>query len=213
MLKNLTLSIGASRLTGDLCTVRGSAGLVVFVHGSGSDRHSRRNLRLAETLQRQPLDTLLFDLLTADEQKELAGAPDLEAQSRRVLEALDALPPELASRPIGLFGADTGAAVALRVAVQRRDRIRAVVCRGARFDAAGDWLQEVRVPTLLIVGAADVSVLQANRRALALLGGMRRIELVPRATHLFKEAGAIETVALLASDWFAEHLRGPANGG
>ena len=194
MLNHSHIEIAAQGLVGDLCTVEDSRGLVVFVHGSGSSRLSRRNVRVAESMQRRQLDTLLFDLLTPDEADDRAKVFDIALLASRVLEALAAL----GARPgtpsnIGLFGASTGAAAALVAAARRPNSVQAVVSRGGRPDLAGDALPQVRAPTLLIVGAADTEVLQLNREALTLLGCAKRIEIVPRATHLFQEAGTLET--------------------
>ena len=199
--------VGAAGLEGDLFSADPSRGLVVFAHGSGSSRHSGRNLLVARTLQRQGLDTLLFDLLTPDEGDDRANVFDIQLLARRVLEALDALPARVRGLPIGLFGASTGAAAALVAAASRPDGVQAVVSRGGRPDLAHDHLALVRAPTLLIVGGADTEVLELNREACALLRCEKRISIVPRATHLFQEAGALEAAARLASDWFLEHLR------
>lgn len=199
--------IGTRGLEGDLCIGESARGLVAFAHGSGSSRNSRRNLRVAQTLQRRGLGTLLFDLLTPDEADDRSNVFDIALLGQRVLEALDALPAAAHELPVGLFGASTGAAAALLAAASRPDRVQAVVSRGGRPDLAREHLGSVRAATLLIVGASDPDVLELNRDAYALLRCEKRIEVVPRATHLFEEAGALETVARLASDWFLEHLR------
>jgi putative phosphoribosyl transferase len=199
--------IGTRGLEGDLCCVEPARGLVVFAHGSGSSRNSRRNLFVAQTLQCQGLGTLLFDLLTPDEADDRANVFDIQLLAQRVLAALDALPARVRSLPLGLFGASTGAAAALVAAVSRPDSVLAVVSRGGRPDLAHDHLAMVRAPTLLIVGGADTEVLELNREAYALLRCAKSINIVPRATHLFQEAGALEAVARLAGNWFLEHLR------
>lgn len=209
MLEHSRIVIGTQGLDGDLSLVEPARGLVVFAHGSGSGRNSPRNLMVARTLQRCGLGTLLFDLLTADEADDRANVFDIALLSQRVLEALDALPDEARGLPLGLFGASTGAAAALVAAARRPDGVQAVVSRGGRPDLARDQLGRVRAATLLIVGGADTEVLELNRAAYALLGCEKRIEVVPRATHLFEEAGALETVAGLAGDWFLQHLRAP----
>ncbi|HJV62147.1 MAG TPA: alpha/beta hydrolase [Albitalea sp.] len=206
MLKHLPILIGAQQLSGDLCTVEDSLGLVVFVHGSGSSRLSRRNIQVAETLQRHHLGTLLFDLLTPDEADDRSKVFDIELLTDRVLDAIDSLPAPARTMRLGLFGASTGAAAALVAAARRPDQVRAVVSRGGRPDLAGVALRDVHAPTLLIVGAEDTQVLELNRDAYAQLDCDKRIELVPRATHLFQEAGALETVSLLATRWFTQHL-------
>jgi putative phosphoribosyl transferase len=202
-----TIAIGAHALPGDLFTARPSKGLVVFAHGSGSSRSSRRNILVAQTLQRRGLSTLLFDLLTPDEADDRANVFDIRLLADRVLEALDALPTQMQGEPVGLFGASTGAAAALVAAARRPDGVQAVVSRGGRPDLAHDHLAAVRAPTLLIVGGADTEVLRLNRTAYALLRFEKRIDVVPRATHLFEEAGALEIVAGMARDWFLQHLR------
>ena len=201
-----SLSIGAQALPGDLCLVERPLGLIVFAHGSGSSRNSRRNLQVAQTLQRQSLSTLLFDLLTPDEAEDRANVFNIDLLAQRVLAALDALPAALQTQPIGLFGASTGAAAALVAAALKPDICQAVVSRGGRPDLAHEYLNQVRAATLLIVGAADADVLALNRVAYKYLQCEKRIEVVPRASHLFEEAGALQAVATLASDWFLDHF-------
>ncbi len=210
MFNHSSIVIGTRNLEGDLCTVEPARGLVVFAHGSGSSRHSRRNVLVAQTLQQRGLGTLLFDLLTPDEADDRANVFDIRLLAQRMLEAIDALPAQARSQPLGLFGASTGAAAALVAAASRPDRVQAVVSRGGRPDLARDHLGLVRAATLLIVGGADTEVLELNRAAYALLRCEKRIDVVPRATHLFEEAGALEKVAGLASDWFLEHLHDTA---
>jgi pimeloyl-ACP methyl ester carboxylesterase len=181
-------------------------GLVVFAHGSGSSRLSRRNMLVAHSLQARGLGTLLFDLLTLQEAEDRANVFDIDLLARRVLEALDAVHAGDRVLPMGLFGASTGAAAALVAAARRPLDVQAVVSRGGRPDLAGDALARVRAPTLLIVGAADTDVVALNRGAMQQLRCTKRLDLVPRATHLFEEAGALEEVARLAGDWFEEHL-------
>jgi len=201
------ITIGTHKLEGDLCQVDPPRGLVVFAHGSGSSRRSRRNRQVARTLQEGGLGTLLFDLLTPEEADDRANVFDIPLLAQRVLEALDALPAHVVHQPIGLFGASTGAAAALVAAAHRPQSVKAVVSRGGRPDLARDSLGRVSAPTLLIVGGADTEVLELNRAAYELLRCEKRIEVVPGATHLFEEAGALEVVAQLASAWFLEHLR------
>ena len=201
------IAIGTQGLEGELCTMQPVRGLVVFAHGSGSSRKSRRNVQVAQTLQGRGFGTLLFVLLTPDEADDRSKVFDIPRLSQRVLEALDALPSPARDLPIGLFGASTGAAAALVAAATRPDSVQAVVSRGGRPDLAREALERVRAATLLIVGGADTDVLALNRAAYAHLHCEKRIDVVPRATHLFQEAGALETVAALASDWFLQHLR------
>jgi len=205
-----TLLIGERRLQGDLCAVPGTRGLVVFAHGSGSSRLSRRNQQVALSLQERGFSTLLFDLLTPDEEIDRANVFDIDLLARRVLQALDAVHADSHTIPIGLFGASTGAAAALVAAARRPQVVQAVVLRGGRPDLAGDALVDVRAPTLLIVGAADAGVIELNREAYGRLRCEKQLDLVPRATHLFEEAGALETVARLAGEWFEAHLVGAA---
>jgi putative phosphoribosyl transferase len=207
MSNHCTIVIGTKGLEGELCIVEPARGLVVFAHGSGSSRNSRRNLHVAQTLQPHGLCTLLLDLLTPDEADDRRNVFDIALLGRRVLEALDALPAPACDLPLGLFGASTGAAAALVAAASRPNSVQAVVSRGGRPDLAREHLGLVHAATLLIVGGSDADVLELNRAAYALLRCEKRIDVVPRATHLFEEAGALETVARLASDWFVEHLR------
>jgi len=187
--------------------------VAVFAHGSGSSRRSSRNRRVATHLQAGGIATLLLDLLTEDEElADRRGARtrfDIGLLARRLERAIDlvAEQPETGDLPIGCFGASTGAAAALVAAAHRPDRVAAVVSRGGRPDLGGEYLGSVRAPTLLIVGGADREVLDLNRWAADRLGAPHRIEVVPGATHLFEEPGALETVADLAGRWFAAHLQ------
>ena len=199
--------IATNRLEGELRVHEQASGLVVFAHGSGSSRNSRRNQQVAQTLQQHGLGTLLFDLLTPREADDRHKVFDIALLGQRVLEALDALPSPARDLPLGLFGASTGAAAALVAAASRPETVQAVVSRGGRPDLAGEHLGRVRAATLLIVGGSDTEVLELNREAYALLRCEKRIEVVPRATHLFEEAGTLDTVARLASEWFVGHLR------
>jgi dienelactone hydrolase len=183
-----------------------------YAHGSGSSRSSPRNVWVAGRLQQAGLATLLFDLLTSGEEaRDLYTRQhrfDIGLLAKRLAFAtrwIDAQP-ELASLPLGLFGASTGAAAALVVASELGNRVAAVVSRGGRPDLAADSLAKVKSPTLLVVGGADDVVLDLNRRALALLESEKRLEIVPGATHLFEEPGALERVAELAADWLVEFL-------
>ena len=201
--------IGADALAGDLIVPTEAQALVLFVHGSGSSRFSPRNQHVADVLNEHHLATLLFDLLTEGEADELDKVFDIGLLAGRVEEALAWVShrDDLATLPLGLFGASTGAAAALRAAAERPGRVAAVVSRGGRPDLAGAALARVDAPTLLIVGGRDRDVLDLNRTALGLLGCNKRLEVVPGATHLFAEPGALDAVAHLAGAWFAQHQR------
>lgn len=203
-----TIALGPLALPGDLTLPTNAAGLVVFAHGSGSSHRSARNRAVAEVLERRGIGTLLFDLLTPQEADQRDKVFDIDLLAQRLLQAMDALRDVAAASgvPRGIFGASTGAAAALVASAQRPREVAALVSRGGRPDLAGPVLADVRCPTLLIVGGADVEVLQLNLAALARLRCEKRLEIVPRATHLFAEAGAMESVAQLARDWFARHF-------
>ncbi|WP_190818871.1 dienelactone hydrolase family protein [Saccharopolyspora pogona] len=203
-------------LEGDLVVPPPARAVVLFAHGSGSSRHSPRNRAVAESLQDRGFGTLLLDLLTPEEAKfdqrthELRFDIDLLAE--RLVPAIDQLAEWSATRkmPVGLFGASTGAAAALKAAARRPDRIAAVVSRGGRPDLGGEGLASVQAPTLLIVGGDDREVLNLNRQAAELLTSLPltdvKIEIVPHAGHLFEEPGALERVAELAAEWFRTYL-------
>jgi putative phosphoribosyl transferase len=199
---------------GDLVIPERAGGVVVFAHGTGSGRHSPRNRAVAAELQRSGLATLLLDLLTEDEERidqrtrHLRFDIGLLARRLAVAAAWVRSGPDLADLPIGYFGASTGAAAALIAAADEPEGIAAVVSRGGRPDLAGERLEAVRCPTLLIVGGADETVLELNRDALSHLRTDASLQIVPGATHLFEEPGALETVAQLAERWFTRHLPG-----
>jgi len=197
------------RLTGDLRLPEPAAGLVIFAHGSGSSRLSPRNRQVAESLNEAGLATLLFDLLTTGEELDRAKVFDIELLTERLLAVTRWADGEegLSGLPIGYFGASTGAAAALRAAARLGGEIQAVVSRGGRPDLAAESLEEVVAPTLLIVGGADRQVLELNEQAARLLRCEHEVAIVPGATHLFEEPGALERVAELAADWFSRHLR------
>ncbi len=202
------LTIPAGVLHGTLAVPDHPVGVVLFAHGSGSSRFSARNRAVATSLHEAGFATLLLDLLTdAEEQRDRvtrAHRFDIPLLTERLVVAIDWLRAhaETASLPIGLFGASTGAAGALAAAALRPDPVKAVVSRGGRPDLAGDALAEVRAPTLLIVGGADEPVIPLNRWAAEHLRVTHRLAIVPRATHLFEEPGALERVAELAREWF-----------
>jgi putative phosphoribosyl transferase len=202
------VSIGSRKLAGDLLVPADAHGLVIFAHGSGSSRKSPRNVEVARRLNAAGMGTLLFDLLTAAEAEDRANVFDIELLASRLGGAERWLHrwPQAGAVPIGLFGASTGAAAALVAAERFGTEIAAVVSRGGRPDLAGDALPRVTAPTLLIVGGDDVDVLGMNRDAAARMRCERRLEVIPGATHLFEEPGALERVAELAAEWFARHL-------
>src|SRR4051812_48210094 len=199
-------------IRGDLAVPEDSKGVVVFAHGSGSGRLSPRNRQVAASLQCAGLATVLFDLLTEDEEVtdrhggRLRFDIGLLAQRLELTVTAARDDPITAGLPIGLFGASTGAAAALVSAARQPAPIAAVVSRGGRPDLAGDALDAVRAPTLLIVGGNDQVVLELNTRAAARLRCPHELVVVPGATHLFEEAGALEEVARLPGEWFATHL-------
>ena len=201
-------------LDADLVIPEGATGVVVFAHGSGSSRHSVRNRAVADRLQQSALATLLLDLLTPEEEAvdqrtgEHRFDVELLADASGRRGEVGAGRPDLAELPIGYFGASTGAAGALIAAADHPERIGAVVSRGGRVDLAGESLARVRCPTLLIVGAHDPVVLELNRRALGSLQVETALEVVPGASHLFEEPGALDVVADLATRWFVTHLAG-----
>jgi putative phosphoribosyl transferase len=213
--RQVTIVADATSLQGVLDVPHGARGIVLFVHGSGSSRLSPRNTFVAQQLQNAGLATLLFDLLSADEERidqetrELRF--DIPLLTRRLIVATlwTQAQPELGRLPIGYFGASTGAAAALSAAACTPN-VTAVVSRGGRPDLAGSALEEVSAATLLIVGGRDREVLELNRRALARLTGTTRLEIIPGATHLFEEPGALGQVASLAAAWFVRHLRSGA---
>lgn len=207
------MDIGSVTLVGDLQTAANPIGLVVFAHGSGSSRRSPRNLSVANTLNAAGLSTLLFDLLTpvevvADDTTR-ALRFDMPLLASRLVAVIDrvATDARVGRLPIGCFGASTGAAAALIAAAARPTVVKAVVSRGGRPDLAGEALPRVMAPTLLIVGGYDDEVIALNKRAAHAMTCLVQTEIVPGATHLFEEEGALAQVALLATRWFQHHLR------
>ncbi|MFG2493038.1 phosphoribosyltransferase family protein [Streptomyces caniferus] len=207
--EEVAIDAAGVRLTGDLTVPAGSRAVVMFAHGSGSSRHSPRNRLVAAALNDAGLGTLLFDLLTPAEEAHRANVFDIDTLAGRLTDATGWLRGRIAG-PVGYFGASTGAAAALRAAASPDADIAAVVSRGGRPDLAGPLLSGVRAPTLLIVGGNDPLVLDLNREAEAALRGETRLEIVPGATHLFEERGALQQVAALARDWFISHMVIPA---
>jgi putative phosphoribosyl transferase len=205
----IRLTAGSAKLEGMLTVPPDPLGTVLFAHGSGSSRHSPRNTFVARELQARGLATLLVDLLDPLEELDVAARFDIELLASRLAACARYLggDPQTAERPLGLFGASTGAAAALRLAASQPTTVRAVVSRGGRPDLAGqDALGHVLAPTLLIVGERDVGVIELNERAFARLHCPKQLAIVPDATHLFEEPGALQRVAGLAGDWFLRHL-------
>jgi putative phosphoribosyl transferase len=207
-----SIDVGDAVLAGDLAVPADCSGVVVFAHGSGSSRHSPRNRRVAAILREAGLATLLVDLLTEREETiDLRSAElrfDIDLLARRLIGTARWLQKERGTEglPIGYFGASTGGGAALVAAADHPQAIGAVVSRGGRPDLAGDALPRVAAPTLLIVGGQDHVVLDMNRQALERIKAEKRLEVVPGATHLFEEPGALERVGSLASDWFTRFL-------
>ena len=210
--RSVPVHAGEIMLEGDLVVPPGASGIVLFAHGSGSSRHSPRNRSVAGRLQAGGLATLLIDLLTPEEEAvDLRTAHlrfDIGLLAGRLVGATDWLTeqPVTSDLRIGYFGASTGGGAALVAAAERPRDVHAVVSRGGRPDLAGAALPRVLAPTLLIVGERDLPVIEMNEAALARLEGVKRLEIVPGATHLFEEPGALEEVARLARDWFERYL-------
>jgi dienelactone hydrolase len=203
---------GAALIDGDLAVPPRALGLVVFAHGSGSSRFSRRNREVAQTLEDGGFATLLLDLLTREEEaidlRTREYRFDIDRLGHRVVAAIDwaAGESDISELPIACFGASTGAAAALIAAAERPNGVRAVISRGGRPDLAGDALPRVQAPTLLIVGGADDVVIDLNREAMQRMRAHVELEIVPGATHLFEEPGTLEQVSRLAVAWCRRYL-------
>ena len=213
--RKLELIVDGVTLAGNLVVTEVARGVVVFAHGTGSGRHSPRNAHVAGLLQEAGLATLLVDLLTAEEEREDAESGHLRFDTgflaHRLSTVTDRLyeESETSSLFTGYFGASTGAAAALIAAAQRPEEIGAVVSRGGRPDLAGEeTLSRVQSPTMLVVGGEDHPVLEVNHRSMDHLHTEKRLEIIPGATHLFEEPGALDEVARLAAEWFTTHLGG-----
>ncbi len=208
----VVVTAGKVSLEGDLCIPSNAAGVVVFVHGSGSSRRSPRNKSVGQVLRQSGLATLLFDLLTVEEEKNDVQTGryrfDIRMLANRLVATTQWLKqnPETKNMNIGYFGASTGAAAGLVAAAEHPDDIGAVVSRGGRPDLARPALPYVKSPTLLIVGGRDLPVMAMNRDAMAELRAEKKLVVIPGATHLFEEPGALEEVAKLATNWFANYL-------
>lgn len=208
----VSVTAGKVKLEGNLVIPDAATGIVLFAHGSGSSRHSPRNRYVAGILQNAGLATLLIDLLTSEEEEiDLRTRHlrfDIGLLASRLVGATDWLTqnPNTSQLKVGYFGASTGGGAALVAAAQRPETVKAVVSRGGRPDLAGAALPYVKAPTLLIVGGYDLPVIAMNEDALEQLRSQKRLEIIPRATHLFEEPGALEEVARLASEWFTHYL-------
>jgi len=206
------IPVGAVSLDGDLTLPAGARGLVIFAHGSGSSRFSKRNRYVARVLQEHGIGTLLIDLLTEAEEmidrQTHALRFDIPLLAARLqgISMWAATHPKLDHLKLGYFGASTGAAAALIAATHRPQEIAAVVSRGGRPDLAMEFLPQVQAPTLLIVGERDSQVLAWNWQALERLNTQSCLEIIPRATHLFEEPGTLEEAAQLAAEWFGHHF-------
>lgn len=209
----VTIPVREGEIRGDLVVPPAAGGAVVFAHGSGSGRSSPRNRRVAFELQRAGLSTLLLDLLTDDEQRIDERTRqyrfDIPRLAGRLVEVIDRLGdwPGTRDRPVGLYGASTGGAAALIAAAARPEAVRAIVLRGARSDLADPDARRVRAPALFLVGELDPEIRALNQATCSELAGPNELVVVPRASHLFEEPGALEEVARLARDWFVRHLR------
>jgi pimeloyl-ACP methyl ester carboxylesterase len=210
---DVRLPVGEETLIGELLVPPESTGVVLFAQGSDASRHSPRNRYIADVLAQRSLATLLIDLLTPQEQvvdrETVRYRFDIPLLADRLIRLMHLVRerPEVATLPIGLFGTGTGGSAALHVAGERPTSVGAVVSRAGRPDLVGPLLTEVTAPTLLIVGSRDIVVARINREALAWMPGVVSLGVIPEATHLFAEPGALEDVALRAADWFAKHLR------
>ncbi len=205
---SVTVMAGGLALPGDLGIPEAARGIVIFAHGSGSSRLSPRNRYVAAQLRQGGIGTLLFDLLTEEEDQDYERRFDIALLTQRLTGATRWLmaTPWADGKGIGYFGASTGSAAALLAAAELGPAIRAVVSRGGRPDMAVSGLPRVQAPTLLIVGGADREVLALNQRAFALLTTTKELAVVPHATHLFEEPGTLEAVARLAREWFLRYL-------
>ena len=212
---SVLIPLGSLSLEGTLAIPSGATAVVLFAHGSGSSRHSPRNRFVAQALRKKGLGTLLFDLLTAEEDLDYGRRFDIALLTKRLESVTRWLSEQdqVSGFQLGYFGASTGAAAALWAAAELGERIAAVVSRGGRPDLAMAVLDRVRAPTLLIVGGLDEQVIQLNQQALAELKTEKQMAIVPGAGHLFEEPGTLDAVAQLASEWFEQHLSTPVGRG
>jgi putative phosphoribosyl transferase len=215
--QSMKIRAGGVSLEADIAVPEAARGVVLFAHGSGSSRHSPRNQFVAHELQAAGLATVVADLLSANEERRDHLTGELRFNINLLADRVVAMTDWLVERRstadlgIGLFGASTGAGAALVAAAKRPNSVQAVVSRGGRPDLAGNFLRRVHQPTLLIVGENDEQVIELNRNAITELRGPARLEIVPGATHLFEEPGALQHVARLATDWFLTHVKPPAS--
>jgi len=212
--KSVRIPVEVGRLDGTLTVPPGATGLVLFVHGSGSNHRSPRNNMIAATLHERGIATLLFDLLTPVEDSRISNRFNVDLLTERLELATDWVrqQPELSDVALGYLGASTGAAAALRAAANRSEQIRAIVSRGGRPDLAGPVvLGQVKAPTLLLVGGRDTSVLALNREATGHLTCEKQMRVITGAKHLFEEPGTLEQVSTQAADWFSDHLADSAS--
>ena len=216
---DIEIPAGNVQLNGELIIPEGATGIVLFAHGSGSSRHSPRNQFVARVIREGGIGTLLFDLLTREEESVDIYTRhlrfDIRLLAERLMEATRWLEKESDTRDlnVGYFGASTGGGAALVAAAELGADVKAVVSRGGRPDLAGAALPKVTAPTLLIVGERDEQVIEMNEKALAQLNCEKELKIVPNATHLFEEPGTLEEVARLATEWFKRHLSGESGSG
>lgn len=214
MEEEVKIPIGKIVLEGTLVLPKGAEGIVLFAHGSGSSRFSPRNQYVAKELQKKDVATLLFDLLTKEEETVDMRTGhlrfDVEFLAERLIGATKWLKEksETKNLNVGYFGASTGAGAALVAAAKYPEEVYAVVSRGGRPDLAMDYLSKVKAPTLLVVGGKDKPVIEINRETMACLQCLKKLEIVPGASHLFEEPGTLEEVSRLAADWFMHYLKG-----
>lgn len=207
--QDIEILSGNAKIKGIFALPERAFGLVLFVHGSGSSRFSPRNSFVARILEEAGFATLLMDLLTSEEESDRENVFNIRLLSSRLKDVIRWALKDSKTKnlPIGYFGASTGAAAALRTAAELPENIKAVVSRGGRPDLAEEYLSKVSAPTLLIVGGEDEPVISFNKAALENLGAEKRLVIIPGATHLFEEPGALEKVARITADWFTRHLK------
>ncbi len=209
----IKIPVGNVEVEGNLFVPSGATGVVLFAHGSGSSRFSPRNQYVAKELNRANIGTLLFDLLTQEEEEEDMLTAEyrfnIDLLAERLVGATEWIKndPQTKNLTIGYFGASTGASAALIAAAKLPDEVAAVVSRGGRPDLAGEYLSRVKAPTLLLVGGLDTVVIDLNQQAMDQMTNVNALEIVPGATHLFEEPGKLEAVAKLATDWFLKYLK------